>query len=96
MTDHAEALICWHTQLGIVADAIESVLTDLSCEEEPGKASIAYVLRERLVHLVESCPFPDSAPVRIRPADDLDLSDIDDGLAADLDGVPADLLEARP
>jgi hypothetical protein len=95
MTDHADRLNTWHLELAICADAIRHVLQGI--EEPEGLSATAYVLHNRLTELVAACPFPHSgAPVRIRPADDLDLSDIDDGLAADLDGVPADLLEARP
>ncbi|MEW6119711.1 MAG: hypothetical protein AB1593_06455 [Pseudomonadota bacterium] len=91
MTDHADRLNTWHLELAIVADAIGHVLQGI--EEPEGLSATAYVLRSRLVDLVDSCPFPGQG--RIRPADDLDLDDIDDGLAADLDGVPADLLEGH-
>ena len=57
MIDHAERLNTWHLDLAIVADAIDHVLT---CIEEPeGLSATAYVLRTRLVELVEACPFPD-------------------------------------
>ena len=92
MSDHAERLNTWHLELAILADAIGHVLTGI--EEPEGLSATAYVLRSRLAELVDSCPFPGQG--RIRPADDLDPDDIDDGLSADLDGVPADLLEARP
>ena len=62
MSDHIERLNTWHLDLAIVVDAIDHVLT---CIEDPvGLSATAYVLRTRLVELVESCPFPDegSAP----------------------------------
>jgi len=90
MSDHAERLNAWHLDLAILADAIAHVMTGI--EEPNGLSATAHVLKNRLLDLVESCPFP--GPVaRITPApDDLDLDDIDDGLPADLDGVPAELL----
>lgn len=90
MSDHVERLNTWHLELGIVADAIDHFLTDVAGSN--GLCATAYVLRNRLGELVDSCPFPESTPARITPAPDLDLSDIDDGLPADLDGVPAELL----
>ncbi|MFP5403618.1 MAG: hypothetical protein ACLGG2_02895 [Gammaproteobacteria bacterium] len=87
---HADRLNAWHLELAILADAIGHVLTGI--EEPEGLSATAYVLRARLADLVESCPFPDAAPARIVPAPDLDPDDIDDGLPADLDGVPAELL----
>lgn len=90
MNDHADRLNTWHLQLAIVADAIEHVLTDVDASH--GLSAMAYVLKERLQELVENCPFPEAAQARIMPAPDLDLDDIDDGLPADLDGVPAELL----
>ncbi len=87
---HAERLNTWHLELAILADAIGHVLRGI--EEPEGESAVAWVLRERLADLVESCPFPDAAPARIVPAPDFDPDDIDDGLTADLDGVPADLL----
>ncbi len=87
---HADRLNAWHLELAILADAIGHVLTGI--EEPEGLSATAYVLRQRLAELVESCPLPDTAPARIVPAPDLDPDDIDDGLAADLDGVPAELL----
>jgi hypothetical protein len=92
MSDHAERLNTWHLELAILADAIGHTLQGI--EEPEGLSATAYVLRTRLAELVEGCPFPGQS--RIRPADDIDLADIDDGLAADLDGIPAELLEARP
>lgn len=89
MSDHAERLNSWHLELAILADAIGHTLQGI--EEPEGLSATAYVLRTRLDELVESCPFPGQG--RIRPvAEDIDLSDIDDGLTADLDGVPAELL----
>jgi len=89
MIDYAERLNTWHLELAILTDAIDHVLGEV--EEPEGLSAVAHVLKNRLVELVQSCPFPDSG--RIRPAvDDIDLSDIDDGLPADLDGVPAELL----
>lgn len=62
MIDHAERLNTWHLDLAIVADAIDHVLT---CIEEPeGLSATAYVLRTRLVELVEQCPFPDDGGPR--------------------------------
>lgn len=87
---HADRLNTWHLELSILADAIGHVLQGI--EEPEGLSATAYVLRSRLADLVASCPFPESAPARIVPAPDLDPDDIDDGLAADLDGVPAELL----
>ena len=60
MTDHREALNVWHLDLAIVADALEHVL--MTIEEPQGLSATAYVLRTRLVELVESCPFPEAAP----------------------------------
>lgn len=60
MNDHWDRLNTWHLDLAIVVDAIDHVL---SCIEEPeGLSATAYVLRTRLVELVESCPFPEVAP----------------------------------
>ena len=60
MTDDFERLNTWHLDLAIVADAIDHVL---SCIEEPhGLSATAYVLKNRLVQLVEDCPFPEAAP----------------------------------
>lgn len=56
MTDHAERLNTWHLDLSIVADAIDHVLT---CIDEPhGVCATAYVLKNRLLELVDACPFP--------------------------------------
>jgi hypothetical protein len=89
MSHHAERLNTWHLELAILADAIGYALQGI--EEPEGLSATAHVLRCRLGELVESCPFPGQG--RIRPADeDLDLSDIDDGLPADFDGVPAELM----
>lgn len=88
MTDHADRLNTWHLELSIVADAIGHVLQGI--EDPEGQSAVAFVLRQRLSQLVDACPFPGQG--RIRPVDDFDLADIDDGLMADLDGVPADLL----
>ena len=89
MNGHWERLNTWHLELSILADAIGHVLQGI--EEPEGLSATAYVLRTRLDELVEACPFPGQG--RVCPADDdLDLSDIDDGLPADLDGVPAELL----
>jgi len=90
MSDHAERLNTWHLELAILADAIGHTLTGI--EEPEGLSATAYVLNNRLHELVESCPFPASSPARIMPSPDIDLDDIDDGLTADLDGVPAELL----
>ena len=90
MNNHWDRLNTWHLELSILADAIGHVLQGI--EEPEGLSATAYVLRSRLDAMIESCPFPDSAAARIMPAPDLDLSDIDDGLPADLDGVPAELL----
>lgn len=57
MTDHWEALNTWHLDLAIVADAIDHVLC--SIEEPMGLSATAHVLKNRLVELVENCPFPD-------------------------------------
>ena len=57
MNDHAERLNTWHLDLSILADAIEYVLTAI--EDPQGLSATAYVLKNRLHELVESCPFPD-------------------------------------
>lgn len=87
---HADRLNTWHLELAIVADAIGHVLTDI--EDPEGLSAVAYVLRQRLADLVESCPFPGSIQSRIAPAPDFDLADFDGSLPADTEGVPAELL----
>jgi hypothetical protein len=59
MSDHAERLNTWHLELAILADAIAHVMTGI--EEPNGLSATAYVLKNRLHELVESCPFPTSA-----------------------------------
>jgi len=89
MSDHAERLNAWHLDLAILADAIEHVLTGI--EEPQGLSATAHVLKNRLLELVENCPFPD---LKIRPVvdPDFDLDDFDGSLPADTVGVPAELL----
>jgi hypothetical protein len=89
MSDHADRLNTWHLELAILADAIGHVLQGI--EEPEGLSATAYVLRSRLAELVDSCPFPQSKAIR-PVAEDLDLTDVDLGQPADLDGVPAELL----
>lgn len=90
MSAHWEALNTWHLQLSIVADAIGHVLRDI--EEPEGLSAVAHVLNTRLAELVDSCPFPEHAPPKIRPLPDPDLDDFDGSLPADPDGVPSELL----
>lgn len=62
MIGHWERLNTWHLQLSILADAIDHVLREV--EDPPGLSATADVLKNRLVELVDSCPFPDRlAPV---------------------------------
>lgn len=91
MNDHAERLNTWHLDLAILADAIGHVLGEI--EEPQGLSATAHVLKNRLVDLVENCPFPDSDFFKTSPvaAHDLDF-DFDGSLPADADGVPAELL----
>ena len=89
MNDHWERLNTWHTDLAILADAIAHVMGGI--EEPDGLSATAHVLKNRLLELVDSCPFPGQG--RIRPADDeFDLDDFDASLPADTIGVPAELL----
>lgn len=60
MTDHAERLNAWHLDLAILADAIAHVMGGI--EEPEGLSATAHVLKNRLLELVESCPFPEAAP----------------------------------
>lgn len=60
MDDHADRLNTWHLDLAILADAIGYALQ--AVEEPQGLSATAYVLRNRLDALVESCPFPEAAP----------------------------------
>lgn len=60
MTDHSRRLSTWHLQLAIAVDAANHVLSLI--DEPDGQAAIAYVLRDRLAALVDSCPFPEDAP----------------------------------
>lgn len=102
MSDHADRLNTWHLELAILADAIGHVLTGI--EEPEGLSATAYVLRSHLGELVASCPFPAStvatageqagtaAVLRPYVGPDFDPDDIDFGLPADLEGVPAELL----
>lgn len=60
MTDHADRLNTWHLELSILADAIGHVLRGI--EDPEGESAVAWVLRERLADLIESCPFPEAAP----------------------------------
>ncbi|KVW98055.1 hypothetical protein [Thiobacillus denitrificans] len=62
MSRHWERLNTWHTELAIVADAIEHVLTGI--EEPQGLSATAHVLKNRLLALVEDCPFPDNGGLR--------------------------------
>lgn len=91
MTDHWEALNTWHADLGILADAIGHVLTEI--EDPVGLSATAYVLRTKLYELVESCPFPDRPLGRIAPVADFDPEDFDYALPVDTAGVPSELLE---
>jgi hypothetical protein len=60
MSQHWEDLNTWHLELAILADAIEHVLAGI--EEPFGLSATAHVLKNRLLDLVESCPFPKVAP----------------------------------
>lgn len=60
MTDHAARLSAWHLQLAIAVEAANHALSLI--DEHDGESAIAYVLRDRLAQLVESCPFPEPAP----------------------------------
>ena len=89
MNDHAERLNTWHLELAILADAIGHTLQGI--EEPEGLSATAHVLKNRLLEMVENCPFPGQG--HIRPADpDFDLDDFDGSLPEDLAGVPAELL----
>lgn len=90
MSDLWDELNTWHLDLSITADALDHVL--MAIEEPVGLSATAYILRRRLSDLVESFPFPDPFPYCVMPGEDICLADIDDGLTADLDGVPAELL----
>lgn len=91
MIDHADRLNTWHLELAILTDAIGHVLQDI--EEPEGLSAIAHVLKNQLVEMVESCPFPDSDFFKTSPAAPHDLDfDFDGSLPADADGVPAELL----
>lgn len=90
MSDHAERLNAWHLDLAILADAIAHVMAGI--EEPNGLSATAHVLKNRLLEMVENCPFP--GPLTIRPAldTDFDLDDFDGSLPEDLAGVPGELL----
>jgi len=60
MIDHAERLNTWHLDLAILADAIAHVMADI--EEPNGLSATAHVLKNRLLEMVENCPFPEAAP----------------------------------
>lgn len=47
----------WHLQLGIVGDALKYSIDQIEDVPE-GLLSTLGILEERLLHLVESCPFP--------------------------------------
>jgi len=57
MSHPPENLDVWHLRLAILADAIGYVLSEI--HEPIGLSATAYVLKDRLAELVESCPFPD-------------------------------------
>lgn len=92
MSVHWQALNDWHLQLSIVADAIDHILREV--EDPPGLSATADVVKKRLLELVDTCPFPEHVPLKIRPVSDpdLDLDDFDGSIPADTAGVPAELL----
>lgn len=55
---YTEVLNQWHTELSIVETGIDHVVS--SIEDDEAMGAIGYVLKNRLHHLVESCPFPHS------------------------------------
>lgn len=52
----SEVLNKWHLELAIVDTGIDHVVSSIDGDEAMG--AIGYVLKNRLHHLVESCPFP--------------------------------------
>lgn len=54
-------LDAWHLELGILADALDHVLTGI--EGPDGVAATAHVLKARLRDLLETFPFPPSGEV---------------------------------
>lgn len=90
MSDHAERLNTWHLELAILADAIAHVMGGI--EDPEGLSATAHVLKNRLLELVESCPFPGPLTIRQVVDPDFDLDDFDGSLPVDITGVPAELL----
>lgn len=54
---YVRALNDWHLQLGIVGDALKFSISQLEDAPE-GLYSVLGILEDRLIHLVETCPFP--------------------------------------
>ncbi len=57
MNAYNDRLNAWHLELSILADAIEHVLFRMDASD--GLSATAYVLKNHLRDLVETCPFPD-------------------------------------
>lgn len=54
---YVRALNEWHLQLGMVGDALKFSIDQIEDVPE-GLLSTLGILEDRLLHLVESCPFP--------------------------------------
>jgi len=54
--DYYRKLDHWHCELAIVEIALRRVLCEVRDEEF---GAMGHVLRDRLFHLVETCPFPE-------------------------------------
>lgn len=57
---YVQDLNAWHLQLGIVGDALKFSILQLDNLPE-GLECVLGILEDRLIHLVESCPFPPKA-----------------------------------
>lgn len=90
MTDHHSRLNAWHLDLAITADAINHTLAEI--EEPEGLSATAYVLKNHLIELVESCPFPEMTMLATPPDQALDYDDLSDNFTDDFTGVPVELL----
>ncbi len=54
--DYVRELNAWHLELAIVQDVVSHLLTELT--GPAWMTSSANIVRNRLEHLVETCPFP--------------------------------------
>lgn len=80
MSAYLSQLNAWHLDLAITADAINHTLADI--DEPEGLSATAHVLKNHLIELVKSCPFPDltvqAAMLASEPEQALDYDDLSD------------------